>query len=285
MLTIGLPFFNNAHTLANAVKSVLLQSFTDWEMILIDDGSTDGSVEIAASMVTIDSRLSLVSDGSNKGLITRLNQIIDMAKGDFIARMDADDMMLPEKLQWQMEVLLKNKHIDVIDTAAYTINEQDEPTGLRGTEDIATSRKEVIKNVLLFHPTVIAKTSWFKLNRYSPDFLRAEDYELWNRTFETTVFHRIKKPLFLYREGKVNVKNYALSMTAVRKVIKRYGPTVLNKQEIVSEILKTYAKSALYVLFGFFSQQQYLATKRNMPLSNDEVEKVKKMISFIKNTA
>ena len=220
MLTIGLPFFNNEHTLANAVKSVLIQSFTDWEMILINDGSTDGSVEIAAAMTRIDSRISLVSDGMNRGLITRLNQIISMAKGDFIARMDADDMMLPEKLQSQMEILMKNKQIDVIDIAAYTINENYEPTGLRGTEDVATERKQVIKNVLLFHPTVIAKTSWFKLNPYSPDFLRAEDYELWNRAFENTVFYRIKKPLFLYREGNVNVKNYILSMRSVRKIIK-----------------------------------------------------------------
>lgn len=284
MLTVGLPFFNNEHTLANAVKSVLSQSFTDWEMILIDDGSTDGSVEIAAAMTKIDSRISLVSDGMNRGLITRLNQIIGMAKGEFIARMDADDMMLPEKLQSQMEILMKNKQIDVIDTAAYTINEKDEPTGLRGTEDIATERKQVIKNVLLFHPTVIAKTSWFKLNLYSSDFLRAEDYELWNRAFDNTVFYRIKKPLFLYREGNVNVKNYILSMRSVRKIIKRYGPSVLNKHEIVYEILKTYVKSALYVFFGLFRLQQFLASKRNIPLNDDEIEKVKNMISFIKST-
>ena len=103
MLTIGLPFFNNDKTLADAVKSILIQSYKDWELILIDDGSTDGSNDIAKKFASIDNRIKLVSDGQNRGLIYRLNQIIDLAKGEYIARMDSDDMMMPGKLAKQME--------------------------------------------------------------------------------------------------------------------------------------------------------------------------------------
>ena len=284
LLTIGLPFFNNQHTLANAIKSVLIQSYKNWELILINDGSTDCSYDIAVGMSKADSRIIVISDGQNKGLIARLNQIIDLASGNYIARMDSDDMMLPGKLEKQMAVLMKNPGIDVIDTAAYTIDEYDNPTGLRGMEDIAKNKKGAIKNVLLFHPTVIAKTNWFRANPYSPDFLRAEDYELWNRTFSNTVFYRIKAPLFLYREGNVNVKNYALSMQSVRKIIKQYGPDILNKQELVTEVLKTYVKSGLYTVFGFFNLQQFLSSKRNSMLNEEQIKEVRSFIGLIKGT-
>jgi glycosyltransferase involved in cell wall biosynthesis len=282
LLTVGLPFFNNQTTLANAIKSILIQSYKNFELILIDDGSTDNSYNIAYEISKMDKRIKLISDGENKGLVFRLNQIIDLALGEYIARMDSDDMMMPNKLESQMNFLERNPALDVIDTAAYIINEYDEPTGIRGMEDITTNKKEVLKKVLLFHPTVIAKTSWYRENKYSDFFLRAEDYELWNRTFANTRFYRVKTPLFIYREGNVNVKNYLLSMQSVRKIIKQYGPGLLNKEEIVTEILKTYLKSSLYVFFGLFNLQQFLSSQRNQKLDKDQIEKVRNVINLIK---
>lgn len=284
-LTIGLPFFNNEKTLGDAINSILIQSYKNWELILIDDGSADNSFKIAHKIAQTDSRIKLIGGGENKGLITRLNQIIDLAHGKYIARMDADDMMMPEKLERQMNVLRENEQIDVIDTAAYTINEKDEPIGIRGTEDLNTwDKKKVLKKALLFHPTIIAKTSWYRLNKYSEDFVRAEDFELWCRTFSNTVFHRIKEPFFLYREGNINVRNYILSMRTFRKIIRQYGPGVLSKSEFAMEILKTYLKSGVYNLFAIFELQHILSSKRNMKLNKSQVAEVKHVIRRIKNT-
>ncbi len=89
--------------LEDAIKSVLAQTFQDWELILVDDGSTDRSLEIARSFV--DSQIRIISDGYNRRLPYRLNQIISEAKYDIIARMDADDLMAVDRLEKQIKVL------------------------------------------------------------------------------------------------------------------------------------------------------------------------------------
>ena len=96
MVTIGIPIFNAEATLLETVQSVISQTVRDWELILIDDGSRDGSLAIANSIQ--DPRIRVLSDGVNKGLPARLNQIVDEAKYDLIMRMDADDLMHPQRL-------------------------------------------------------------------------------------------------------------------------------------------------------------------------------------------
>lgn len=284
MLTIGLPFYNNELTLSNAIKSLLIQTYTDWELILIDDGSTDNSLSIAKQIINSDKRITLVSDGVNRGLIHRLNQIIDMAKGEYIARMDSDDMMMPEKLERQMKILHENDAIDVIDTAAYIINEKDQPIGMRGMDDLNSwNKKKVLQKGLLFHPTIIAKTSWYKKNRYDKGFIRSEDFELWCRTYDHTVFSRIYEPLFIYREGNVNIQNYVLSNQTILKIIRKYGPEVLTRTELITEIFKTRLKKYLYYTFSIFNMQYTLSSKRNMKLNKFQVDEVKGVISRIKN--
>ncbi|MBL0356222.1 MAG: glycosyltransferase family 2 protein [Chitinophagaceae bacterium] len=284
MLTIGLPFYNNQKTLANAIRSVLVQSYKNWELILIDDGSTDRSFDIANEFAKTDHRIKLISDGVNRGLVYRLNQIIDLAIGEYIARMDSDDMMMPNKLEKQMEALEKNNSIDVIDTAVYTIDENDEPTGMRGIDDLSTwDKRKAFKNVLLFHPTVVAKTALYKKNKYDKDFIRSEDFELWCRTFDNTVFARVYEPLFLYREGKVNIKAYTTSNRSHRMLLRKHGSAVLSKTELVSELVKSHLKSSLYRIFAVFNMQHKLSSKRNIKLSISQVNTVKIIIEEIKN--
>ncbi len=282
MLTIGLPFYNNESTLANAIKSVLIQTYTDWELILINDGSTDRSAEVAIHLAAADKRIKLINDDVNRGLIFRLNQIIDLAKGEYIARMDADDMMMPEKLQKQMAVLLNDNNIDVIDTAAYTIDHNDEPMGIRGLNDLKDwDRKKTFKKVLLFHPTVIAKASWYRQNKYDENFVRSEDFELWCRTFDKTVFSRVYEPLFLYKEGKINIKNYTTSNRTHRKMLRKYGPSVLSIPELYIELIKSHLKSTLYRIFSLVKMQHILVSKRNAKLSTNQILEVKSVIKKI----
>ncbi|MBL0356221.1 MAG: glycosyltransferase family 2 protein [Chitinophagaceae bacterium] len=151
LLTIGLPFFNSEGTLANSLKSVMLQSFQNWELILVDDGSNDRSCEIAKEFTRMDGRIKLITDGVNRGISYRLNQVIDMANGDYIARMDADDMMMPDRIEKQLNALLADRSIDIIDTASYIINENEEPIGVRGTWDIGTrDRKKYSQKAFCF---------------------------------------------------------------------------------------------------------------------------------------
>ena len=286
LLTIGLPFFNNQHTLADAVKSVLIQTYKNWELILTDDGSTDESLKIANEFAKEYKRIKVISDGINKGLSYRLNQISELATGDYLARMDADDMMMPEKIEKQMKALLKDCTIDVIDTVAYIINEKEEPVGMRGAWDISKwDKKKVLTKGLLFHPTVIAKTNWFKKNKYNinDDFYRAEDLELWCRTFETTLFSRVYEPLFIYREGKVNVKNYTASARSTRNILRLYKHSVITGKGFYCEIIKSYVKSSLYRIFAFFDIHNILSSTRNSKLDYVQKRKIREVIMQIKN--
>jgi glycosyltransferase involved in cell wall biosynthesis len=280
-VTIGLPFFNNEKTLANAIKSVLKQTYKNFELLLIDDGSTDSSLKIAEELCNNDQRVHLIKDGLNKGLVSRLNQIIDTAKGYYIARMDADDIMMPTKLQKQVAVFEGISEVDVVATAAYTIDERNHLVGIRDVLPIEIkSEKDVIKSSLLIHPTIMAKTSWYLRNKYDEAYVRAEDYELWCRTFKHTKFFRITEPLFFYREGNVNIKSYCLSMKTLRKIFDVYGPLYLSSTETKLEIIKTFSKEFTYKVFGFFHVQHLLSAKRNHILSATQQ---KEALNILKN--
>ena len=123
MVTIGLPFYNAEKYLALAIESVLQQTYTDWELLLLDDGSTDNSLSIAQSYAQKDSRIKVISDGKNKNLATRLNELPSLAQGLYLARMDADDMMHPARIERQLAVLETHPEIDVLGTNAYIIND------------------------------------------------------------------------------------------------------------------------------------------------------------------
>jgi len=271
LVTIGLPFFNNEKTLLYAIKSILGQTYSNFELYLIDDGSTDSSYEIARKISETDPRVKLIIDGENRGLVSRLNQIIDLANGNYIARMDADDIMMKTKLEKQIKLLKEKPSIDVIATGAFTIDENNNITGVRDTKPIQIkTAKNVIKTAILIHPTIVAKKSWCLENKYDSGFHRAEDYELWCRTFHKTKFFRISEPLFFYREGKVSLRNYSLSMRTLRKIFRVYGPKYLSFSERNVEIAKTYIKNGLYQTFGVFKMQNLLSARRNQKLSDSD---------------
>ena len=109
MISIGIPFYNAEEYLSYAILSVLIQSYREWELILIDDGSSDNSLAIANMYAEKDSRIRVISDRTNKKLPYRLNQLIEESTGNFISRMDADDIMHPERLEKQLRFLETNK--------------------------------------------------------------------------------------------------------------------------------------------------------------------------------
>ncbi|TDQ09944.1 glycosyltransferase family 2 protein [Pedobacter metabolipauper] len=281
-LTIGLPFYNNEKTLKKAIHSILLQTYDLWELILIDDGSTDHSLSIAKSIAEHDSRITLISDGKNRGLVNRLNQIIDLARGEYIARMDSDDIMMPDRLEKQMLLLTSDPEIDVTDSCIYIIDDEDNPYGKRCKKlNGSSSKKTALKGSILYHPTVIAKASWYKNNKYAEGFLRSEDYELWCRAFQHTKFIRIDEPLLLYREGMIDIGNYNQSMRSARKILKAYGPGTISTFEMAVEISKTYFKYAAYNFMGMFGKQNLLSATRNSSITEDQKRMIRAVIHRI----
>lgn len=195
LISVGIPFFNAEKFLSKAIESVISQSYDNWELLLLDDGSNDGSLEIAERFEQKDNRIKVFSDGKNKGLGARLNELAALSNGEYIARMDADDIMHPIRLETQVQILKDNPNIDVLGTNAYVIDENNLVFGMRYRENSG-----LIKVEHFIHPTIMGKKQWFLDNPYDEKAIRIEDAELWYRTKSFSNFMMTNDPLLFYRE-------------------------------------------------------------------------------------
>lgn len=283
-VTIAIPFYNASRTIADAVKSVFAQTYQDWELILIDDGSRDGSADRVKQIQ--DSRVRVISDGVNCGLSARLNQIATLANGDYLARMDADDLMHPERIARQVVFLAENPSIDAIDTATYTVDDDLTPLGIRGDESLDCRPESVLRNGLFIHPTMMGRTKWFRQNPYDAEYHRAEDRELWCRTCTESKFARLVEPLFFYREALTgNLQNYLNTGKTIRKILLKYGPPLLGAWRTSVLINKFAMRSAIYRGATALGIQGKLIRRRNRPLTQNELKTAQTIITQILETS
>lgn len=283
-VSVGIPFFNNEKTLLDAIKSVFCQTFQDWELILIDDGSSDNSLNIARRIR--DPRVRLISDSVNCGLSARLNQIALLAKGEYIARMDADDIMHPDRLQKQVEFLDTHPDVDFVATATYIIDDRNQVTGKRDDIISNISAKDVLRRTPFAHPTITGRTAWFRNNPYDPLFVRAQDRELWCRTFGRAQAAILPEPLFFYRElGSFNISKYIASKKTDMKIITKYGPSIVGYLGTFSLLCKEGMKCILYNIFTLIGLEQILICRRSKAISDKEKEMAEKVISDILSTS
>ena len=285
-VTLGIPFYNAATTLLDAIRSAFAQTFQDWELILVDDGSRDGSLKIARSID--DPRVRVFSDGMNRGLPARLNEITELARGEYVARMDADDLMHPERLARQVVFLDEHPEVDVVCTSYYSINMKNRPTGQCNAEaaEISARRLRVGKGVL--HPSVLARRSWFRENPYHPtDYLRAEDIELWCRTNLEGRLHLRQLPqlLFFYREeGNVSLRKVLASYHTDRKILWKYGPRACGWPTALREIGKFYLKSATHCMAAACGCQNFLVRRRTQRLTPQQRQDAESILTKILST-
>jgi glycosyltransferase involved in cell wall biosynthesis len=283
-VTIAIPFFNAQRTLADAVKSVFAQTYHDWELLLVDDGSRDSSVEVVKHID--DPRVRVICDGVNLGLSARLNQIATLAQGEYLARMDADDLMHPERIARQAAFLAENSKIDVVDTATYTVDDDLTPLGIRGDEPLDCSPEAVLKNGLLIHPTMMGRTNWFRRNPYDGTFHRAEDRELWCRTCTGTQFARLCEPLFFYREALTgNLRNYINTGKTIRKILRQYGPPVVGPWRTSLLINQFALRTFIYRTATALGLQGRLIKRRNRSLTQTEWSTAQATIKQILETS
>ena len=128
-LTIGLPVYNAAPFLRDCLRSIFAQTWSDWELVVVDDGSTDESLAILESVD--DQRVRLVGRGLHRGLGASLNLIADSARGRYVARMDADDMMHPSRLDRQLRILLERSDLDGVGCGIVLLDRTLEPIGVK----------------------------------------------------------------------------------------------------------------------------------------------------------
>lgn len=241
-VTIGIPFYNAEKYLEGAICSVLAQTHTSWELILIDDGSTDQSLKIAKAYAQSDNRIRVLSDGKNKKLASRLNQIIHEAKYDLIARMDADDLIPNDRIEKQVLFLLQHPEYDLVSTSLLSISNDDKLIGLRTNSPKKPSKAEVLlckSNIV--HASIIARSSWYRRNKYNESTVLAQDYELWLKAAIKNDLNVgfISDYLYYYREeGSVKKHKMLIAYNIQIKAIKANYKGILNYNDYIKSIVK-----------------------------------------------
>ena len=199
LVTVAMPIYNAGKYLRPAVLSIVQQTLTDWELYIIDDGSTDDALSYIADVQ--DSRIIIIKDGQNKGLAVRLNEVINLAKGRYFARMDQDDFSYPDRLSKQVDVLEVNLDLDLLATRAIKISMEDEPVGyLPSSLSHAEITAAPWRGFYMPHPTWMGRLQWFKKNHYAePAPYLSEDQELLLRTFQESNFACVEEVCLAYR--------------------------------------------------------------------------------------
>ena len=234
-ISVVLPVYNGEKHLHQAIESVLKQTFKDFEFIIINDGSTDNSINIIESFK--DSRIRLIINNKNLKLIHTLNAGFKLAKGKYIARMDSDDIAHKKRFEKQIEFLEKNPDISVLGTGFEVIDNPDKKI-LYEKNNIDIKWKQLYECHIL-HPSVMLRRSTFIENNYFFDknYEHCEDYELWTRVSKKHQLANLKENLMYYREWEDNISHkhkntQEKNSIIVRKNIFKWIGADLNELEI-----------------------------------------------------
>lgn len=219
LLSVIMPVYNAENTLSQAIKSVARQTFRDWELVIIDDASTDSSWQIISKFAKKNSKIRAYQNDRKVGRTKTLNREIALSRGDFIARMDATDIALPERFKVQIGYLASNPKTIAVGGQCLIINEKGKITGER---KLPTDFADIYKYILKFCPT-LQPTIMFAKKRLPYDF-----------QYYNTGFSFVEGLEFLFRifkYGRVeNVSDYILLQ---RQVSKNLSPLEAKKTEIL----------------------------------------------------
>jgi glycosyltransferase involved in cell wall biosynthesis len=203
LVTVLMPVYNAEKYLKESIDSILNQTFKDFEFLIIDDGSEDKSVEIIKPY--LNEQVRLIQHKNNKGLVRTLNEGLELANGKYIARMDADDIALPKRLELQAEYLERNPGCDFIASTISIINEEGKKIGF-WPEDRRIISNSKIKFFSLYtncvaHPTIMGKKTIFRKYKYNENQASIEDYDLWLRVLDGgNVISKLDNVLLFYRK-------------------------------------------------------------------------------------
>lgn len=204
-VTVLMSVYNGEEFLPCALASIFSQTFPDFELWVIDDGSTDRSAEILAGID--DPRLQVLTNTRNIGLTASLNRGLKEARGAYIARLDADDLALPQRLARQKAILDKQPGVGLVGSFAGKIDESGQPSGQWATplepEDIYYLLN--FRNCLTHSTVMFRRDLVLSLNGYREDLRYAQDYDLWFRLSKKTRLALMPEILVLWRQGRQGI--------------------------------------------------------------------------------
>lgn len=207
-VTVLMSVYNGEKYLREAMNSVLNQTFMDFEFIIVNDASTDKTVQILKEYAKKDKRIVLVHNDKNLGLTKSLNKGIKMAKGEYIARQDADDISVPERLRKEIEFLENHRNYAVVGTFVKILNEDSKIIRSldRPIEDIQIRESFRRDNCIAHGSVIIRKKCLQDVGSYDESIARAQDYELWLRLAGKYRLANIPEYLYMLRKHNESIE-------------------------------------------------------------------------------
>ncbi len=200
-ISVIMPVYNAQKYIVGAIESVLIQTFKEFELIIINDASTDKTLDIIRSFAKKDSRIKVFSNDVIINIARSLNKGISLASSNIIARMDSDDIALSNRLELQYKLINSSRNIAVVGANVVIIDEKGVKTATRSYPDSSKELKNCLFKYSPFaHPVVCFRKNLFEeVGQYNPEYSPTEDLDLWFRLGRKYEFGSIKEPLLKYR--------------------------------------------------------------------------------------
>lgn len=232
MISVIMPVYNAEKYLKSSIESVLAQSYKNYEFIIVNDGSTDASIDIIQEFK--DPRIKCISNEKNSGIVYTLNKGLSISNGEFIARIDADDLCCADRFETQVGFLIKNKRIGLCSGHIIKINDFGEEMGKVKfpISNEACNLKFLFGNPIAHPASMFRKSLALKVGGYTAGSEPAEDLDLWLKLSNITKIENIDKVLIYYR---VHANNYS---TIKREKYVNKLTTIFNKEEKLKRLIK-----------------------------------------------
>jgi glycosyltransferase involved in cell wall biosynthesis len=281
LVTIGMSVLNCEETLHQAMFSILRQTYDNWELLVLDDGSTDNTLKFALSFN--DARVRVMSDGQNMGLPARLNQAVTMGQGKYFARMDGDDIAYPERLERQVNYLERYPNVDLAGSRVIIFEGNGEVVG---SYPYKKTHAEICRrpwaSFYLPHPTWLGKIEWFRANPYRKEFKKTQDQELLLRTYKYSRFACMSDFLLGYRKVTLSLKTilggrYLYCLALFRKAL-------VEKDPYLAIGIPEHALKSLVEMFAITTGLNYkILQHRAMPVDKRELDRWKEVWAWCNN--
>ena len=269
-VSVVMSVYNGQAFLSEAIESILGQTLRDFEFVVVDDGSMDKTAEILTDYASRDGRMRVLRH-ENKGRAVSLNIGISLATGDYIARMDADDVAMPYRLKEQVDFIERHPEVGLLGGAVELINTSGQAIKTaRPPQEDSEIKSWMLRSNPMFHPTVVMRKELaLASGGYRKALLDADDYDLWLRISERSQLANLGKPMLKYRihSDQVSVRNLehqTLCVLAARTAAKlrRHGsPDPLSDvDEITPQLLHTLGvtsaeiQAALLGAYGYWAE-------------------------------
>lgn len=272
MITVAMAVKNGATTIEQAVRSIQGQTYPNWELLVVNDGSTDDSIALIEGLG--DSRIRIIRNLQCEGLAASLNRAIDEAKGQWFARLDVDDIAYPDRFERQLAFLRNEPNVDLVGSRVMVFRDSGDPVG--SPKSFFSHRalcSAPWRGFYLPHPTWVGRIEWFRRHRYDPCFFKAQDQELLLRAYRESRYACLSDILVGYRQHKIELKKVLKSRYYFSKALLERGHREHLYGRAVLAVCAQGSKALVDTIAVATGLESRLLSHRALQVSKEQIER------------